>query len=521
MKEEVARLEDLTKSQQQQLNSNVSRLLASRKALATQLIEKAKKDALEERARVAVDKVRLGTFEMAAVPGAKQVWVGSLEHDEIQRAQDRNKDDKSTIQMDRRKLNQRRARKETKEAAPAPAGEEHAEALEEMSALAASGPSPQPHSGNDLETDDTWEMREIYSCRMDFLRRELNMLEQRKELLSSERALFLKRLQRLEAAERSGFSNFPTYKDRYILLTLLGKGGFAEVYKAYDLEANNFCAVKIHELGASMTNAQKQHYVRRAKREFEIQEKLNHPRVVKLQDWAFISNNAFCTVLEYCEGVTLDEFMKQHGTLSEKEARGIVIQILSGLKYMNTGGRRIIHYDLKPSNLFYHMGEVKIADFGLSKVIRDTEQEGNEQSVVNTSHGAGTYYYLPLEALHLGGTGEPQKISSKVDVWSTGVIFYELLFGRRPFGHALTQEAMLGAILQGANQFFDLKFPTSPKVTPACIEFVKRLLALNREERPDVLEAFNDSYLRPKPRAAANTVSAGSAAKSAEDDMSR
>merc|ERR1712217_153128 len=121
-----------------------------------------------------------------------------------------------------------------------------------------------------------------------------------------------------------------------------------------------------------MTDQQCQSYIRRAMREYEIQKTLKHPRVVNLQDCFVVSTKAFGTVLELCEGETLDEYMKRYGALSEKEARGIVIQILSGLKYMNTNGRKIIHYDLKPGNLFFSGGEIKIADSGLSIVVQDT-----------------------------------------------------------------------------------------------------------------------------------------------------
>merc|ERR1712194_990111 len=178
--------------------------------------------------------------------------------------------------------------------------------------------------------------------------------------------------------------------------------------------------------------------------------------------------------------------MKRYGALPEKEARGIVVQILSGLKYMNThgtDGQKIIHYDLKPGNLFYHCGEIKIADFGLSKVV----QASSGESIELTSQGAGTYWYLPPECFMGSGQGEPPKISNKVDVWSTGVIFFELLFARRPFGHDQSQEAMLRAAMAG--QTFAVEIPNTPKVSADGKEFVRKLLTPSRDSRPDVAEA--------------------------------
>jgi len=300
----------------------------------------------------------------------------------------------------------------------------------------------------------------------------------------------------LDAAERSNFRTYPLFQaDRYQLLNMVGRGGFSEVFRAYDFENNRYCAVKIHQLSKDMTDPQRQSYIRRAMREYDIQKVLIHPRVVTLQDCFPISTRAFGTVLELCKGETLDNYIKRHGALPEKEARGIVIQIFSGLKYMNTNGRKIIHYDLKPGNLFFHCGEVKIADFGLSKVIH----ENHGESIDLTSQGAGTYWYLPPECFVQAGQEDRPKISNKVDVWSTGVIFFEMLFKRRPFGHGQSQEALLRSCM-AATQPFALEIPQMPKVSADGKDFLKRVLTINREQRPDVIEAFNDPYLRSRSR---------------------
>jgi serine/threonine protein kinase len=95
--------------------------------------------------------------------------------------------------------------------------------------------------------------------------------------------------------------------------------------------------------------------------------------------------------------------------------------------------------DLKPANILYSDGSVKITDFGLSKLV---EESDGHDSIELTSQGAGTYWYLPPECFATGGS-MPPRISSKVDVWSAGVIFYQMLYGKKPFGEDLSQDMIL------------------------------------------------------------------------------
>lgn len=90
---------------------------------------------------------------------------------------------------------------------------------------------------------------------------------------------------------------------------------------------------------------------RHALREYNIHKALDHPRVVKLYDVFEIDANSFCTVLEYCDGHDLDFYLKQHKTIAEREARSIVMQVVSALKYLNEIKPPVIHYDLKPGSL--------------------------------------------------------------------------------------------------------------------------------------------------------------------------
>ena len=154
---------------------------------------------------------------------------------------------------------------------------------------------------------------------------------------------------------------------------------------------------------------------------------------------------------------------------------------------LTSSTKSIIHYDLKPANiLFDEMGDVKITDFGLSKIM-DSQSEGTSMEL--TSQGAGTYWYLPPECFE-----ENPRISTKVDVWSTGVIFYQMLFGKRPFGEGRSQESILQqGIIRRATQ---VDFPDTPKVTEEAKEFIRMCLTSNQNLRPDMVEICNHPYCR-------------------------
>ena len=113
-------------------------------------------------------------------------------------------------------------------------------------------------------------------------------------------------------------------KNRYQIVSLLGKGGFSEVYKAFDMDTMTFVACKIHQLHSRWSEQAKNNYIKHVLRENKTHAELNHPNIVKLYDTMEIDKDSFCTVLEYCEGGDLSIFRKKVKTIPESEAKLII-----------------------------------------------------------------------------------------------------------------------------------------------------------------------------------------------------
>ncbi|XP_022729156.1 serine/threonine-protein kinase TOUSLED-like isoform X2 [Durio zibethinus] len=299
---------------------------------------------------------------------------------------------------------------------------------------------------------------EIYKSRLASIKREEESILRERDRYELDKGRLIREMKRIRDEDGSRFNNFQILNNRYALLNLLGKGGFSEVYKAYDLVEHRYVACKLHGLNAQWSEDKKQSYIRHAIREYNIHKTLVHHHIVRLWDIFEIDHNTFCTVLEYCSGKDLDAVLKATPVLPEKEARIIIVQIFQGLVYLNKRAQKIIHYDLKPGNvLFDELGVAKVTDFGLSKIVED---DVGSQGMELTSQGAGTYWYLPPECFELSKT---PLISSKVDVWSAGVLLYQMLFGRRPFGHDQTQERILreDTIIKARK----VEFPSRPTIS--------------------------------------------------------
>jgi tousled-like kinase len=155
------------------------------------------------------------------------------------------------------------------------------------------------------------------------LKEQLYMLEKEK----CHYLLEYKKVRDEEASKFCGVHRTKTYtvlSNRYLILSILGKGGFSEVYKAFDLDNCIEVACKIHHFDDSWSDQVKDDYIKHALRENEIHKELGHRRVVKHHDTVEIDHNSFCTILELCSGPDLYNYLKENKQFQEKEAKLII-----------------------------------------------------------------------------------------------------------------------------------------------------------------------------------------------------
>lgn len=481
------------------------------------LIEKSNIEKKEARQRCMQNRLRLGQFVTQRVGAQFQEnWTDGYAFQELSRRQEEITAEREEIDRQKKLLNKKRP--SNNETGRKRAGSQSGVTQNSNSTPAVPTTAPAPttpttptstlHNGTDTATflkpeplpgmswQEYYEADEILKLRQSALKKEDADLQLEMEKLERERNLHIRELKRIHNEDQSRFNNHPVLNDRYLLLMLLGKGGFSEVHKAFDLKEQRYVACKVHQLNKDWKEDKKANYIKHALREYNIHKALDHPRVVKLYDVFEIDANSFCTVLEYCDGHDLDFYLKQHKTIAEREARSIVMQVVSALKYLNEIKPPVIHYDLKPGNILLTegnvCGEIKITDFGLSKVM-DEENYNPDHGMDLTSQGAGTYWYLPPECFVVGKN--PPKISSKVDVWSVGVIFYQCLYGKKPFGHNQSQATILeeNTILKAT----EVQFANKPTVSNEAKSFIRCCLAYRKEDRIDVISLAKHDYLQP------------------------
>ncbi|MBQ8687446.1 MAG: Stk1 family PASTA domain-containing Ser/Thr kinase [Ruminococcus sp.] len=201
---------------------------------------------------------------------------------------------------------------------------------------------------------------------------------------------------------------------RYEITELIGEGGMAEVYKAHDVLDNKVVAVKI--LKAQF--AGNEEFLRRFRNESKAISVLSHPNIVKVYDMCF-SEKLQYIVMEYIDGITLKDYIDSERVLNWKDAVHFIIQILRALQ--NAHNRGIVHRDIKPQNIMLLTdGTIKVMDFGIAKFAR-------EESMTATDQAIGTVHYISPEQARGDVTDE------KSDIYSVGVMFYEMLTGQKPF----------------------------------------------------------------------------------------
>jgi len=276
---------------------------------------------------------------------------------------------------------------------------------------------------------------------------------------------------------------------RFVFLELIATGGFSAVFKAYDLRRHCHVACKLHHISRDWGDARKEAFVRHVEREIDITAVIEHPRIVETFAAFEIDKSTFVSVMPFCNGGSLADLLKKHGPLAEKDARSVITQVLLGLRHLHSQRDRIIHYDLKPANILFHDGEVRLSDFGLSKVMASGDG-ATSAGMELTSYGAGTHGYLPPECYE----GDSSRICPKVDVFSAGVVWFVTLFyPQKPFFAQASQQQIMQLTPHAIRQETEkLQFPG--KLSDDGKAALRRCLVARREERPDVDTLLQDAY---------------------------
>ena len=213
---------------------------------------------------------------------------------------------------------------------------------------------------------------------------------------------------------------------RYEIQEIIGVGGMAVVYKARDNVEDRIVAIKI--LKDEFTSNEE--FIRRFKNESKAIAMLSHPNIVKVFDVSFGDLIQYI-VMEYIDGITLKEFIERQGSLRWKDAVHFTLQILKGLQHAHDKG--IVHRDVKPQNIMVLPdGTIKVTDFGIARFAR------SEQRTITDKAIGSVHYISPEQA-------RGEKTDEKADVYSVGVMLYEMLTGQLPFQ---AESAVSVAIMQ-------------------------------------------------------------------------
>lgn len=245
---------------------------------------------------------------------------------------------------------------------------------------------------------------------------------------------------------------------RYQITEKIGSGGMADVYCAHDILLDRVVAVKIlHE-----DYANDQDFVTRFRKEAQAAAKLSHANIVNIYDVG-CDDNVHYIVMEYVAGETLKEYIQRQKKLSNDAAVRIAIDIGEALEQAHTNG--IVHCDIKPHNILVtRTGKIKVADFGIARAM-NTATVMNKESVLGSVH-----YFSPEQA-----AGE--KVTAQTDIYSLGVVLYEMLTGRVPY----EGETAVAIALKHMQEEIPKPSRYNPTITPLLEDCVMKALQKDPE----------------------------------------
>ncbi len=244
---------------------------------------------------------------------------------------------------------------------------------------------------------------------------------------------------------------------RYEIYEIIGVGGMAVVYRAYDTIDDRIVAIKI--LKDEYLNNQE--FIRRFKNESKAIAVLSHPNIVKVYDVSFGDRIQYI-VMEYIDGITLKEYLDQQHEVRWKEAIHFTIQILRALQHAHEKG--VVHRDIKPQNIMLLQdGTIKVTDFGIARFCRSETRTMTDKAI-------GSVHYIAPEQARGDVTDE------KADIYSVGVMLYEMLTGQLPFD---SDNAVSVAIMQLQTD------PTPPhEINPSIPEGLEEIVLHAMEKNP-------------------------------------
>lgn len=251
---------------------------------------------------------------------------------------------------------------------------------------------------------------------------------------------------------------------------IIGKGAFSTVYKGIDIDTDDFVAIKVIR-----KDSLSEELIRRLEEEIELMIKLEHTNIVQFVDFLNDTDN-FYIILEYCSGGDLYHLIK-NGRLSEDVARNYMKQLTTVLLYLRKNN--IVHRDLKPQNILLTCDKkiLKLTDFNFAK-------ESGENDLSQTLCGS-PLYMAPEIALKY-------KYSTKSDLWSVGMILYEMVYGKNPFHDACN---LLDLLYKIKNK----KISFTNSVSSDCNNLLRGLLQKNPNDRIDWDTFFSHPWLTMDP----------------------